>query len=1051
MSSSQIVVHFLLSISIFLSVLISSSAEDFAVTFSKEEQLPKWTFIGNVSDAPGFMEAIPIEDRDHLLFSFLQQTNIKSMITIHDETGSLYTTVVIDRESIMECRVPAPCTLKFNIAARSSRPNSPLFEIISVTVIFEDINDNAPTFPKEKQTIEISESVVNGSTFVIENAVDDDAGINSIQSYRLEGYTNIFALEVERKLDNSLSVKLVVIGKLNRENRDWYESKVTATDGGNPPKTGSMILDIRILDENDNAPVFMNTSYNVTIQEDARYGASVAQITATDKDIGQNGNLLYRFSPHQSDFQAISSLFHINEHTGMLTVIGTLVYQPGKVHQIIIEATDQGVPPLLSTNQAIVTVNIMDTGNNPPEVRINLVNFGTGKVKNISEQAVKETFVAHVEVKDDDTGENGNVTCRIKENPLFAIEPMSRIGFKVVVNGNLDREKQDMHNVEVICNDFGRPVLSASASFIVRVTDENDNAPVFTHENYYEDMYENNNRGDVVLSVSANDEDLGNNSVIEYYVDKTVDNVFTIGPSTGIIKALDRFDHERETSYTFKVYAKDKGSPSLTGSSTVTIRINDLNDNAPKFDKSVFYFSVSERRPNGTLVNRLTATDADSGQNAEFSFVISNTPEPNLPFELFPDGVIKTKGVLDREVKSQYRFSVIAIDKGTPRQTSSSNVVIQVDDVNDHSPKIWFPKPTNDTVTLDHLKPSGTYITQVEATDADVGDNGKLSYVIEEGNGDRLFLLNLNTGVLTMAQVHEVENESDEEYRLVIAVHDSGVPQRRMDQNRMKGQDIQINKLPNNMTEVRDNNLNGTIMSRHYDKMDTLRKKKEVSFSFEDDLDGLRDHEISFSNNSVFMENGNEVGHCGDRQTGGQLKTFHLHHSPAGFQAPTQGKLWVNPPTGQKSIEGKSSREDNNSDTSRETVTSDSGRGASDEEFPLAHNTSREDPNISGSGGNSHLLKCSMPPRHNHSSSVPLKMGQKQTYPLPPALFQNGRQHGRPNSTDLTDRIPNNKENVDRSLSNLVGNEKPKFTVRKPYTDREIRDKKSESWVPSYV
>lgn len=108
------------------------------------------------------------------------------------------------------------------------------------------------------------------------------------------------------------------------------------------------------------------------------------------------------------------------------------------------------------------------------------------------------------------------------------------------------------------------------------------------------------------------------------------------------------------------------------------------------------------------------------------------------------------------------------------------------------------------------------------------------------------------------------------------------------------------------------------------------------------------------------------------------------------------------------------------------------------------------DPMLSGGGTNTYLLKCGQPTMHIHSSSDTPNMG-KQTYPLPPDTKQNGRQDGRPNSTDLTDRIPKQHPNIDRTLSNLVGCEKPKFTVRKPYKERDVRDKKSDSWVPSYV
>lgn len=903
-----------LLVPIFLLFVATTRAQNFNVTFSIQEELNRWKYVGNVSDAVGFMNSIPEEDKPYLLFSFLQQTNYKSMLSIHDETGALYTSVVIDRESIEECKIQGPCKLTFNIAARSQRKDSTLFEIISVTVIIEDINDNAPTFTKDTQVIEISEAAINTSPTILENANDDDAGANSIQSYRLVGNSDLFSIDVERKLDGSLSVKLLVIGKLDRESKDFYNCTLIARDGGQPPETGTMKLNITILDENDNAPVFSKTSYNVTVEEDVGHGTTVAVITATDADIGQNAELLYRFSPHQANLEHLQNLFYISPYTGEFSVIGKLVYQPGKVYQVIVEATDQGDPPLLSTNQAIVTINVKDTGNNPPIVNINLLSTGSGSVKNVSEVSGRGTFVAHVEVIDTDTGPNGNVTCRT-EDSIFGIDQLPNNGFKVIVAGKLDRERQDLHTVVVTCHDFGSPMLSSSASFYVRVTDENDNAPLFTQSNYIEDLYENNDKDDTVLNVFARDADLGNNSKIEYSLESSIRNYFAIDKDSGIIKARTVFDRENQTSWTFKVFATDKGDPPMTGTATVTVRIQDVNDNAPKFANKTFYFSVRENLVSGTVVDTLVASDADSGKNAEFDFAISDYVGTSLPFSMFPtDGLITTTAKLDRENKSHYEFTVIAVDKGSLRLTSTATVIVTVLDDNDIKPNIRFPNKDNNTITISHMRQSGAFITQIDAFDADIGDNAKLSYVIEEGNEKRLFLLNINTGVLSMAQVYEVEEGVDETYTLVIAVHDGGVPQRsercdlnviikysnetmsvsapvgagsntnmvivvvvivltfllsvaiitvicvirRFDRNRMKGQDIQINKLPNNMTEVRDNS-NGTVISRPYDQVDTLRKKKEVSFSFDDDLDGLREHEISFSNNSVFMENNIEV------------------------------------------------------------------------------------------------------------------------------------------------------------------------------------------------
>ncbi|XP_045205574.2 protocadherin-11 X-linked-like [Mercenaria mercenaria] len=1090
-----------------LSAVNLTTGQDYKITFTKDEELEKWTFVGNVSDAPGFLRSIPAADRGSLLFHFLEQTMINSILSIHDETGSLFTTVVIDRESIPECRVPDPCVLSFDIAATSERKDSSLFEIISVNFVINDINDNSPTFPRDTQAIAISEAAVNGSSYLIESANDNDTGANnSIQYYELIGDLNVFALDVERKLDGSLSVKLLIIGKLDRERKDSYTCTVIAKDGGRPQRSGTMELNITITDENDNAPYFTKTAYNITVKEDTEDGTGILQISATDNDIKENSWLLYRLSPHQSDLEELKSLFYINEHTGVLSVIGQLVYEPGKIYKIIVEAVDRGKPSLLSTNQAVVTVYVEDTGNNPPTVKINLLSSGTGRVVNVSEFSTVDTFVAHVEVKDKDTGQNGDVSCSVDDS-FFALKALSNKGFKVVVAKTLDSEKQDLHTVVVTCKDKGNPVLSSSDNFLVRVTDENDSTPKFTKRKYYEDFFENNDRGDLVISVRATDADKSNtnNSKIEYYLEPAVRDYFAIDASTGTIRALAPFDREDKSVWTFKVFARDFGKPPLTGNATVNIRIKDQNDNAPKFSNATFHFYVQENLPSGTVVDRLTAKDYDVEENGMFTYAISDTKETKLPFLLFPDGVIKTTMELDREKKESYEFTVIAIDKGVPKRTSSANVVVKVTDVNDESPKIVFPKKDiNDTIVIDHLKPSGSFITKIEAYDLDEGDNSKLSYVIEEGNANRLFLLNLKSGVLSVAQPYEVEENAEEKFTLVIAVHDGGIPQRsergelnvvikysnetttepppvssgpntnivivivvifltfflslaiiivicvirKFDRDRMKTQNIQINKLPNNMTEIRDNTANGTIMSRPYDKVDSLKKKKEVSFSFEDDLDGLGDHELSFSNNSVFTEPVTEVPHH-ERQTSHQMKTFQLQQALLNSQT----KPWTQT-NGQKPTEGTPNEKDTNSDTSRETVTSDSGRGGSDDDLPLSHNNSKDEreSHLSSSGGGSQFLKCSLPKKHSHSNYVPPNAGtgnysltNVQNCSLPP------HRNSRPQSTDLTERIPNNKIPMERSLSNLVEGEKPKFTVRKPYIDREKIDKKSESWVPSYV
>ena len=889
--------------------------QNYQVTFTIEEESARWTFIGNVSTASGFLDAVPPEDQNSLVFGFLQQTRIKSLLNVHPDTGSLYTTVVIDRESLDECRIPPSCVLNFDIAATSSRKESSLFEIIGVNVVIEDKNDNAPTFPKATQVLEIPETAARGSSYLIEGAIDDDTGVNnSVQYYNLVGNKDMFAIDVERKLDGSLTVKLIVSGKLDRETKSFYNSTIIARDNGNPQRSGVMKVNITITDENDNPPVLDRTFYNITVQENIPINTGILQISATDKDIGLNGQIKFRFSPHQSDLSEIIKYFAIDDHTGILRVVKQLVYERGKVYKIIVEAVDKGEPEMLSTNQAVIFINIQDTGNNPPTIEINFLSPEGGRVVNIPELSVEGTFVAHVKVDDPDTGQNGNVTCRV-DGDMFKLETMSSNGFKVVVKGQLDREKEDLHSVRVTCQDQGTPVLSSSSNFLVRVGDENDNSPRFSKPTYVEYLYENNNRFQAVVTVATTDDDAGLNGDVEYYLGLSARLNYTINSQTGVITTRHIFDREETPISKFHVFAKDLGTPSLVSNATVIIYIKDENDNPPVFDREVFQFEIAENVRSGASVDRLIASDNDTEENGIFTFAISDTTEQGLPFILFPDGVIKTNKELDREEKSEYRFTVIAIDKGTPKLTSSALVIIKVLDDNDNTPVIKCPRGSNRTIYVPHLAPIGTLITRITASDNDTGINAKLSYTISSGNSKRVFQLHLVTGILSISRLYQVEK--DEQFPLMVSVFDGGIPQRsvrceldivikytnattshtpaasaddsnnlaivvvvivvtlflslaiivvicvirKFDKDRMKNQTVRVNKLPNNMTEMKEHMENGTILSRPYDKIDLPRKKKEVSFSFEDDLDAI-DHELSFGNNSVFADNP-EVSYIG--------------------------------------------------------------------------------------------------------------------------------------------------------------------------------------------
>ncbi|KAK3607632.1 hypothetical protein CHS0354_010682 [Potamilus streckersoni] len=1094
---------FIVFISIFTSLSIG---QDYQVSFELEEELPSGTLVGNVSSATKFLDDVRAsfsEDYDSIRYSFLTQSSNQAIFSLNGKTGKLFTSVIIDRESLPSCRVPSDCKFVFDVAAQSARAQSSFFEIITVIVIIMDINDNAPTFPSETISIMIPEASANGSAFLIDSAVDRDTGVeNSIKNYEIISPGNIYRLDVDQKLDGSFTVKIIVNAELDRETKDFYQVTVIAKDGGKPPRIGAMKINITITDINDNPPVFEKDSYNISVMEDILIGTSILQVKATDKDTGPNGEITYQFSPHQMELSTIKEKFAINEKTGILSVIGQLLYEEGKTYKLIVEALDKGERPLLSLNQAVINIVVNDTGNNPPIVTINLVSSAGGHVVNVSELATINQFVAHVQVEDTDTGENGDVTCEVSD-PKFGLQSLSSKGYKVVVRDSLDRETFEMHNVVVTCHDHGNPVLSSSASFLVRVTDENDNPPVFSQSIYLEGIDEENRIGEIIGRVYATDKDTGQNGLVQYYVAEEFKSMFQMNPQTGILTANARFDREVTSNITFKVLAIDQGTPSqLTGMSTVVITLNDINDNPPRFTKELFEFSIIENNLPDTLVGQLTAKDIDEGQNAKFTIDLANKSSLFFPFVVFRDGKVKCNTALDREVKSEYFFTAVATDQGTPSRSSFTNIHVKVLDKNDMEPHITFPVQGNNTISVPHLLPVGTVITAIKAFDEDEGINQELTYLISSGNEKGIFSLNPSTGEFSIAKAYSVQ--TDELFTFLISVHDNGIEKqyssktelniiiehsnstflanlegesketyfgivvavivitvllsavivivicvlKRFDLHQQKQHQKEMEGCQqNNMVDALEGKTNGlSVLLQPYDKADLPKKKKEVSFSFGDKID-VHDHDLSFSTLCVFEDpTGREELYkqedVGTDRQAIPLMSFKTPHTVADTsQAPIA--VWNS-----KALELKTGHhpEDSHSETSRETVTSDSGRGGSEDDLPVASCKGElKGPRIHKQDS-SNILHCSEPKSHRSGVS-PERVH---------SLITEDRTLN--NSLDKSNNKSNISESSNRQSFPLLtnsncGTKRPKFTVLQPLSGRQIHDRKVQSvpWTASFV
>uniref|UniRef100_A0AAY5KVM2 Cadherin domain-containing protein n=1 Tax=Esox lucius TaxID=8010 RepID=A0AAY5KVM2_ESOLU len=208
--------------------------------------------------------------------------------------------------------------------------NSTMLLVPLLTNIILDINDNSPVFPNKEIRLQISEGSLSGARFPLENAMDPDVGMNSIQTYSLIP-SDHFILKQHSHSDGSMYLEMILQNILDRETDEQHNLVLTAVDGGNPLKSGTVKIYIQVLDVNDNAPIFNTGLYKYSLSEDSPKGTVILSVSATDADKGTNGEVMYSFS-HATD--GTSDMFTIDPLSGEIKLNGRLDFESNKQHKI---------------------------------------------------------------------------------------------------------------------------------------------------------------------------------------------------------------------------------------------------------------------------------------------------------------------------------------------------------------------------------------------------------------------------------------------------------------------------------------------------------------------------------------------------------------------------------------------------------------------------------------------------------------------------------------------------------------------------------------------
>ncbi|TRY90719.1 hypothetical protein DNTS_028510 [Danionella cerebrum] len=510
-----------------------------------------------------------------------------------------------------------------------------------------------------------------------------------------------------------------------------------------------------------------------TVPEEVKEGAVVGNIA---KDLGLDistlANRRLRIVSGSKD-----ALFQVNPSNGVLYILKKIDRE---------ELCDGNIACSVNLKIVVddpleihyVAVEISDVNDNPPTFPEEEQHF------EIAEHTPTGTRFQMQAARDADTSVNNVKVYKLSHNDHFDVEMKDRDGEKIpflVLKKALDREKTAEHKLTLTAVDGGSPPRSGNLNIIITVLDINDNRPLFSQDSYSVTIKENAPIGTVLIKLNASDLDEGANGEVEYAfgrnLKRKIYDLFKLDRTTGELQIKAELDFEESEVYKLDVKASDKGQPPLNAESVVTVKIIDMNDNAPEIELTSLSSLVSEDTKPGTVISLISISDKDSSINGK---IVPSLSE-DVPFELkpsFQDNIFSlvTKGKLDREIVSHYDVTIKVTDLGQPPLSAAKSLIVHVSDVNDNSPE--FPQDPLELYLAENNAP-GASIFSVSASDKDLNENAMVSYSIIRGDavqGDMTSFLNINSETGVIYALKTFDFETVKTFSFQVSATDSGSP-----------------------------------------------------------------------------------------------------------------------------------------------------------------------------------------------------------------------------------------------------------------------------------
>nr|XP_048698611.1 protocadherin Fat 3 isoform X2 [Caretta caretta] len=614
-----------------------------------------------------------------------------------------------------------------------------------------------PSFSQPQYSFTIPEDTLIGSTLDILHVLPSQGAVYSTVNGELaeNNKEGIFIIDQDTgiiKLDK----------RLDHETNPAFHFKVAATIQLDKVDIVLTVdVEVKVLDVNDNKPVFEAANYEAVIMEGMPIGINLIQVKAVDADWGANGQVTYTLSA-ESDLDKIMEAFSIDSNSGWISTLKDLDHEKNPTFTFAVVASDLGEAFSFSST-TLVSVTVTDINDNTPVFEHEVYK---GSVK---ESDPPGEVVAVLSTWDEDTSEvNRQVSYHITGgNPKgkFALGLVQN-EWKVYVKRPLDREEQDIYFLNITATDG---LFVTQAAVEVTVMDVNDNSPVCDQFAYTALFPEDIPSNKVILKISAKDADIGSNGEIRYSLFGPGNNKFFLDPESGELKTLALLDREKIPVYNLIARATDGGGRFCQ--SEIHLFLEDVNDNPPMFSTDHYTACVYENTATKALLTRVQATDPDVGVNRKVVYSLADSADGYFSVDR-SSGIIILEHPLDRELQPSYNISVKASDQSIVlSQSSFATVTITVLDVNDNPPVF---ERRDYLVTVPEDTSPGTKVLAVFATSKDIGTNAEITYLIRSGNEKGKFRINSKTGSISV--IEALDYEMCKDFYLRVEAKDGGTP-----------------------------------------------------------------------------------------------------------------------------------------------------------------------------------------------------------------------------------------------------------------------------------